>query len=64
MASPASIHKMPATSRNTQVQERNSPGRPPEQATLGSESTSFPPCVPTSSSACSCLLMAPTVHSA
>lgn len=42
MASPVSIHEIPATSHNTQAQERNSPGRPPEQATLGSESTSVP----------------------
>lgn len=36
MASPASIHKMLASSCNTPVQERNSPRRPPEQATFES----------------------------
>lgn len=55
MASPVSIHEIPATSHNTQAQKRNSPGRPPEQATLGAEVPQFLPCVPTSSSACSCL---------
>lgn len=65
MASSASVHEMPVTSRNTHVQERSNPGKPPEQATLGAESTSVP-------SLCSHLLfslflphhLAPTGHSA
>lgn len=41
-SAPASGHKMPATPCSAQVQNQTSPGRPPELATLGMESTSIP----------------------